>query len=188
MKKLLGNLFFGVVVLAVLAACDARDKSTSGDNVATTTSPEKSVESAQQPMPGLVAPFSEDLPSIAVGGYCSLDAVNGNAVADGRVELKRGAPAVVGGWATTLAGAVPAEPLLVVHNESGSYAVKLATGVSRPDVAAALKNAALANAGYESPAALKDVPTGSYDLSVVTQADTDTRHRCPLNVVLTLTD
>lgn len=188
MKKLLGNLLFGVATLAVLTACDTSDKTTSRDDADAATSPKMSAEPAQQPTPGVVATFSEDVSSIAVGGYCSLDAVNGNAVADGRVELKRGVPAVVGGWATTLAGTAPAEPLLVVHNESGSFAVKLATGVSRPDVAAALKNDALSNAGYESPAVLKDVPAGSYDLSVVTLTDTGTRHRCPLNVVLTLTD
>jgi len=185
MKKLSGNFLLGVLVLTMLASCDSGEKAKIGDDAVATTSQEASTEpTAQQPVPGLASPFSEDVLAIAIGGYCSLDAVNGNAVSDGKVELSRAVPAVMGGWATTLSGTVPNEPLLVIHNGSGRYAVKLATGISRPDVATALKNTALDKAGYESPAILKDIPAGTYDLSIVTPGDV--HNRCPLNVVLTL--
>lgn len=183
MKKFPTGTLVGATLLALLAACDSSEKAKPSDVAQV---PEASVEQAPQLAQGLATAAPNEALSAAIGGYCSLDAVNGNAVVDGRVELKRSVAVVLGGWATELAGTVPAEPVLIIHNETGGYAVKLATGVSRPDVAAALKNPAFANAGYESPAVLKDVPVGAYELSVFTPGDVP--HRCPLNVVLTLSD
>ncbi len=183
MMKFPTGMLVAATLLALLAACDSSEKTKPSD---VAQIPETSVEQAPQPSQGLATAAPDGALSAAIGGYCSLDAVNGNAVVGGRVELKRGAAVVLGGWATELAGTVPAKPMLIVHNGAGIYAVQLATGVSRPDVAAALKNPAFANAGYESPAMLKDVPAGTYDLSVLTPGDVP--HRCPLNVVLTLAD
>lgn len=190
MNKLSANLLAGAILISILSACNSGEKQAGTDPAAAVptapTAPAETPAPAPAPVQGLAVPFAEEVLTIPVGGYCSLDAVNGNAVANGRVEWRRSVPAVVGGWTTDQANAVPADPILVVHNESGRYVIPLSTGLARPDVAAALKNPALENAGYESPADLRDVPVGSYDLSIVTSADG--RHRCPLNVVLALVD
>lgn len=181
MKKLLVNLAICAVLATVLSACDSSNKQASTDPAVAAPA-----EPAQAPNPGLAVAYADDVLTIPVGGYCSLDTVNGTAVSNGRIEWKHGVPAVFIGWATEQSGVVPAHPELVIHNKDGRYAIPLSTGVARPDVAAALKSPSLGNAGYESPADLRNVPAGIYDLSIVTSGDN--RNRCPLNVLLTLAD
>lgn len=191
MKKLLRILVIGMSASMALTACDSGQKETgSTDAASSETVAAKSAEVvAEQPAAspeGRATPFAENALSMTVGGNCSLDAVNGNAVADGKIQLKRGESVVVSGWAADQAGAVPTQPQLVIHNDVGGYASPLATGIARADVAAAMKNPALANSGFESPLSLGDVPAGVYDLSVVVTGEA--ARRCPLNTLLTVTD
>ena len=190
MKKLLGMVLIGISTSVVLTGCDSGKKETSGADAATeniaeiTPAPAAAVQPA--PPEGLAIPFTESALAMTVGGNCSLDAVNGSAVVEGKLELKRGEPVVIGGWAADQAGAVPAQPQIVIHNDVAGYSAPLATGIDRADVAAAMKNPALAKSGFESPLSLRDVPAGVYDLSVVVTGEA--ARRCPLNVLLTVTD
>jgi len=189
MKNVSLKTLAGIAVLAALVACDSTDKSKQSDGVAAVAAvaaPEAPTISASQPAQGLAAPFSEEVMSLAVGGNCALDTVDGVQVANGSLELKRSTPATVGGWVADASGAVPADPVLVVHNDTARYAVKFATGIARADVAEVMKSPALATAGFETPVVLSDVPAGTYDLSIVLPGST--AQRCPLNVVLTLKD
>lgn len=190
MKKLLGMLLIGMSTTVVLTACDSGNKQTGGVDPATDSAaatPPSPVAAEQPAAPeGLATPFAESALSMTVGGNCSLDAVNGSAVTEGKLQLKRGEPVVIGGWAADQSGVVPAQPQLVIHNDVAGYTAPLATGIERADVAAAMKNPALSKAGFESPLSLRDVPAGVYDLSVVVTGEA--ARRCPLNVLLTVTD
>lgn len=189
MKKLLGMLAIGMSASIALTACDSgQDKGNTGsasDAASANQAPAAAIETVAAP-DGLAAAFAESAIAMTVGGNCSLDAVNGSAVAGGKLTLKRSESVVVGGWVADQAGAVPAQPQLVIHNDVASYATPLATGIARADVAAAMKNPALANSGFESPLSLRDVPVGVYDLSLVVMGDAV--RRCPLNLLLTVTE
>lgn len=190
MNKNSMNILAGIVVMASLVACKPADKSqdsatTVSGSEATETAP---INSGQQvsTVPGLASAYADDVFALPVGGNCALDAVDGKQVTNGKFEQKRSVPATFGGWVADSSGAVPTDPVLVVHNDAARYAVTLAAGVSRTDVAEVMKNPALAMSGFESPVVLSDVPAGTYDLSVVMPGSTP--HRCPLNVLVTLTE
>ncbi|MGR4875226.1 hypothetical protein [Pseudoxanthomonas sp. LARHCG66] len=187
MKKLSANLLAGAVLISVLSACNPGNKQAGTDTVAAApAAPVEAPEPTPAPVQGLAVPFAENALSMTVGGNCSLDAVNGSAVVEGKLQLKRGESVVIGGWAVDQAGVVPAQPQLVIHSDVAGYTAPLATGIERADVAAAMKNPALSKAGFESPLSLRDVPAGVYDLSVVVTGEA--ARRCPLNVLLTVTD
>jgi len=105
--------------------------------------------------------------SVAVGGNCALDAIDGHPAA-GSV-LSADSDATFGGWAATPQGQVPdanSGAVLILSSSEAAYSVPLVAGGDRPDVAAALNNPALAKSGFNIVTSLDDVKPGDYAVSV----------------------
>lgn len=120
--------------------------------------------------------------SLAPGGHCSLDAINGGAI--GGATARVGEDVSFGGWVSDIDNQVPTAALFVLEGSSKSYSLPLVAGVERPDVAAALSNEALKNSGFNLVAKIDAVAPGEYSLAIVLGADRASR--CELNAKLTV--
>lgn len=122
--------------------------------------------STEAPSASAFSPYQAPA-SVAVGGNCALDAIDGHPAA-GSV-LSADSDATFGGWAATPQGQVPdanAGAVLILSSSEAAYSVPLVAGGDRPDVAAALNNPALAKSGFNIVTSLDDVKPGDYAVSV----------------------
>lgn len=95
---------------------------------------------------------------------CNVDSIDGKPIEG--VSLARTSGAVFAGWAADSAtSAVPNQVRLVLKNIHGGqdFAVEIATGEARPDVAQVRKVPAFATSGWSVDANLSAVAPGRYD-------------------------
>ena len=122
------------------------------------------------PASGAFAPESSALPGngARVVDDCNVDSVDGKPV-DG-ASLARESSAEFAGWAADSAtGTVPKHVRLVLRGTrgSGDFAMEIATGEARPDVAQARKTPAFAASGWAVQADLSAVAPGKYDTALL---------------------
>lgn len=134
-------------------------------------------------VPAVVAPAfaAYSAGDAAEAGNCSLDAING-AAAQG-ASLATGSEAMFSGWVADAQAAVPADAQLVLRGAS-AYAVPLAAGGERADVAAALNSEAARLSGFNVGARLEGVEPGEYALSI---AHAGNSARCDLKATVVVT-
>lgn len=129
---------------------------------------------AAAPAVGAFAPEFSALPGNAarVVGDCNVDSVDGKPI-DGAL-LARASSAAFAGWAADSAtGAVPKRVRLVLEGArgSGDFAVEIATGETRVDVAQARKVPAFAASGWLVQANLSAVTPGRYGTVLLYRID-----------------
>lgn len=127
-------------------------------------------------------PFRAGVPSTP-GRSCALDEVN--AAQSSRVFEIRGTTSLdAQGWvADADAGAVPGEAFLVLAEGDKAFHLPVDMGLLRPDVASALRNPALATAGFRLAASVDGLSPGSYDVAMAWRAS-DAWHRCDTQRVI----
>lgn len=104
------------------------------------------------------------LTSLPAGGNCALDAVNG--VPLSQVQVVSGADVVFSGWVGNVSGQVPENAELVLAEAQAQHAVMVSPDVARPDVAQALGQPGLADAGFNIQTNLAIEP-GTYAMFMV---------------------
>lgn len=106
-----------------------------------------------------------ELAHATVASDCNLDMVNGQTAND--APLDHYGTGEFSGWvADSATGAVPPKFQLVLAGKH-DYAVQVATGIARPDVAAARGVPAFATSGYGVVAGMSAVPVGDYGVAVL---------------------
>ncbi len=127
-------------------------------------------------------PYSEPVSGLPAGGLCSLDAINGQSAADRHIRALGWTS--FAGWMADPSDAVPEGALFVLASATSAYAVPVAGGGARSDVAIALAKPGLANAGFNLKAWLPGVPGGTYRAAVVYPGQAT--KACDLGVVVTI--
>lgn len=128
--------------------------------------------------------------SDAVGGEqdrgvnCSLDAISWRPAPEA-VVLDRHTSVAFQGWAADNALGVPDKIVFLLIGKDAAFGVAGATGQSRPDVAAALKNPAFVKSGYAVDADLSDVPQGEYRAALLESFQAGER-RCELSKTIAI--
>lgn len=100
---------------------------------------------------------------------CAFDAVD-SALATASNAVKR-KPVSVSGWVTDDEMRAPTEFVLVLSGPQ-TFARKVPTGVSRPDVAQVLGSPSAASSGFLLPLDFGPVPPGTYTLSAALLSNT----------------
>lgn len=95
---------------------------------------------------------------------CSLDSIDGNYAK--QVHMAQGKLHVFRGWLVD-ASRQPAGKFSLVLEGKQDFAIAAATGVSRPDVGAYLKDSALGAAGFVFSSVVGSVPSGDYKLTLL---------------------
>ncbi|QWT18709.1 hypothetical protein KPL74_13260 [Bacillus sp. NP157] len=141
-----------------LAACQV---SNSGTGQAQAPGPAPKVQAAPASLPA-------DVP--AAGAKCKLDLVSGKAATQ-QVSIAHGAGAAFEGWAYT-EGKGPFQKLALTFQgtDGHRFTVPLVTGVQRDDVAQGMGNSALATAGFAVTADIGELPSGTYQLGLRSDA------------------
>lgn len=121
----------------------------------------------------------------AVGGKCSLDAINGEratpAVTVPAVTVPSGKPFDVYGWAfddSKAGAAVPAVALLQLVREGKYYHAALKRNADRPDVAKVFSDSSLVASGLSASVSPAGLAPGDYDVLIM-QRTGDKNLVCP---------
>lgn len=153
MVKILGFLSLSAGCLLALISCDKVDKTLN-------PSPQSQTSFA------ITLPIPTRTPII--GGACFIDALNGTVTKSATIAKTK--PLVIGGWAADdTAGTIPEPVIARLTSPDGSQVFYATTSdrVSRPDVAAHLKNPSLEKSGFNLTATLEAVPSGQYTLELL---------------------
>ncbi|WP_266160300.1 hypothetical protein [Dyella silvatica] len=173
----------GLMAISILVAgCNHDD---AADSIHTADAKSPGVAAASVPAPlmlpwdsSTVTAFNGDPGTIPLAGKCSLEGINGVAptapLPAARAGLmptgavaQSGSDAVFNGWMGDADGQVPANALFVLQGPTANYAVKVAGGGARPDVAKVLGSDGLATSGYVLKTKLLGVVPGDYRLWLV---------------------
>jgi len=111
-------------------------------------------------------PFDLAGPADGAVAQCAIDAINGKPVA-GTIVVPRGSAVSFAGWAGDDHGLPAGAIEIILKCDQRSYRAATVTGISRPDVAAALDCEAMATSGYLLATSLEDVEPGDYALYMV---------------------
>lgn len=121
--------------------------------------------------------------AVRVTPDCNLDAVNDRP--PGSVPLQHAGSATFTGWAgDTATGAVPAKLQLLLTGPR-DYAVGVATGLARADVASAQHKPAFVSSGYAVDADLSTVAAGDYGVTLLYTVAGQSL-RCPTKIKLSV--
>lgn len=116
----------------------------------------------------------------AVGGKCSLDAINGERTSPA-VAVSSGKPFDVYGWAfddSKAGAAVPAVALLQLVREGKYYHAALKRNADRPDVAKVFSDTSLVASGLSASVSPVGLAPGVYDVLILQRAG-DKNLVCP---------
>lgn len=174
MRKFAGVFLLPVAVVLLISGCgDSHPLSQSQPAASASASSPANATTAYVPASGAFAPDSSALPGSAahVVDDCNVDSIDGKPI-DG-ASLARTSRAAFAGWAADSAtGAVPKRVQLVLKGVgSGDFAVEVATGEQRPDVAQVRKNPAFAASGWSVQADLSAVAPGKYETVLTYRID-----------------
>ena len=123
----------------------------------------------------------------AVGGKCSLDAINGER-ASPAVAVSSGKPFEVYGWAfddSKAGSAVPAVALLQLAKEGKYYHAALKRNADRPDVAKVFSDIGLVASGLSASVSPVGLAPGVYDVLIL-QRTGDKNLVCPTYRTITI--
>lgn len=141
------------IFLLVLASCEK------AENKPNSSSPSQTSFAITLPIPTRTP---------IIGGACFIDALNGTVTKSATIAKTK--PLVIGGWAADdTAGTIPQPVIARLTSPDGSqvFYATISDRVSRPDVAAHLKNPALEKSGFNLTATLEAVPSGQYTLELL---------------------
>ena len=166
-------LYAGLAALA-LSACGQTSQSSATSALASApTAP-----GAATPIDAAQAPESSSTPqpiasaTVAAAKLsrqaCSLDTIDGSY--DAHVTLDRTKPHAFRGWLEDDQHKSAGDFQIVLVGDK-DFAIQAHTGIARPDVAASLKNPALADAGFNIEGRLDAVPAGEYSVRFLMQSD-----------------
>lgn len=183
MKTLIAGLI--VVVATSLAGCGQSSnesmpmpKVDEGSKVAAPEITEPLAVDAVQPMSAQA--LAEVKPGTAA---CAFDSVDG-AYSVAQATLDRTSSHVFRGWALAEDKHVAKEIEFILHG-AGNFRITAKSGVKRPDVGSYFNDPALNDAGFNFSTTLNAVPTGVYEVLLVTQLD-GASYRCETKKSVTI--
>ena len=107
--------------------------------------------------------------SVAMGGICAVDAING-AAAVAVNAVKKSINLTMGGWvADDRSGSVPSEVSIELVSADGKERVigTASRGTKRPDVAKAFKTPAFEGAGFDGGVNIEKAAPGRYNICII---------------------
>lgn len=155
------------------------------DNTGAAAAPPKTDTTSSTPNTILqVAPASPaTLNAPSSGALCNLDIVSG-LHAQPEMEIEHGHGLTLEGWAIS-DGKLLSSLKIIFKASDKVYEVHAPTGLARPDVANALHQPALMNAGFAGTWDISGLPNGKYELWAVTNPGSQPRV-CDLKISLTV--
>jgi hypothetical protein len=110
-----------------------------------------------------VAFAADTTETLAAGGGCSLDAVDG---APAGSAMSVAGEAVLDGWAVAADPAVTGDAVLILVGAENRYAAPVPLSLDRPDVAEALQREDARTSGFKHRASFASVAPGQYAVHV----------------------
>ena len=146
-----------------LGACGQGEQAPAQGGPAMPTAQEEAQAPRDEPSLDAVPFVADTSEALAMGGGCSLDAVDG-AAAGSAMPVAR--EAVLDGWAVPADPAAPGDAALILAGAENRYSARLGLSLERPDVAEALQREDALTSGFKQRASFASVAPGQYAVHV----------------------